>query len=45
MDQGAQSLSITVVPGSANGELAGLAGRFLLRIEGGQHFYDFDYTL
>jgi hypothetical protein len=45
MDQGAQSLSITVVPGSGSGELAGLAGRLLLRIEGGQHFYDFDYTL
>lgn len=45
MDRGSQQLSITVVPGSGSGELAGLAGRFVLRIEGGQHFYDFDYTL
>jgi hypothetical protein len=45
MDAGAQSLSITVVPGSGSGELAGLAGRFTLRIEGGRHFYEFDYTL
>ena len=45
MDGGAQSLAITVVPGSGSGELAGLAGRFSLRIEGGQHFYEFDYTL
>lgn len=45
MDHGVQSLSITVVPGSGSGALAGLSGRFLLRIEGGRHFYDFDYTL
>lgn len=45
MDGGAQQLSITVVPGSGSGELAGLSGHFLLRIEGGQHFYDFDYQL
>lgn len=45
MDHGAQTLSISVVPGSGSGELAGLAGRFVLRIEDGQHFYDFDYTL
>jgi hypothetical protein len=45
MDKGTQSLSITVVPGSGSGELAGLSGRFTLRIEGGQHFYEFDYTL
>jgi len=45
MDKGAQALSITVVPGSGSGELAGLSGRFALRIEGGQHFYEFDYKL
>jgi hypothetical protein len=45
MDGGAQSLSITVVPGSGAGELKGVAGTFKLRIEGGQHFYEFDYTL
>lgn len=45
MDQGAQQLSITVVPGSGTGALVGLAGQFKLRIEQGQHFYSFDYTL
>ena len=45
MDRGAQALSITVVPGSGSGELAGLAGSFALRIENGQHFYEFNYTL
>ncbi len=45
MDRGKQALSITVVPGSGSGELAGLAGSFALRIENGQHFYEFDYTL
>ncbi|WP_374569096.1 DUF3224 domain-containing protein [Ideonella sp.] len=45
MDHGAQQLSITVVPGSGSGELAGLAGRFALRVDKGQHLYEFDYTL
>ena len=45
MDRGEQQLSITVVPGSGSGELAGIAGRFMLRIVDKQHLYDFDYTL
>ena len=45
MDRGAQQLDITVVPGSAGGALAGLAGRMAIRIEDGQHFYDFECTL
>jgi hypothetical protein len=45
MDRGAQQLSITVVAGSGSGELAGLTGQFTLRIEGGQHFYEFAYSL
>jgi hypothetical protein len=46
MNRGAQSLSITVVPDSGTGELAGLAGKMDIRIEpGGKHFYDFEYTL
>jgi hypothetical protein len=39
------SLSVTVVPGSGTGELAGLAGTFTIIIEGKQHSYDFAYTL
>jgi hypothetical protein len=45
MDEGRPSLTITVVPGSGTGELAGIAGRLAIRIENGKHFYDFDYTL
>lgn len=45
MDKGAQSLSVTVVPDSATGALAGLAGSMDIRIEGGQHFYTFRYAL
>jgi hypothetical protein len=45
MDAGAQSLEIIVVPGSATGELKGLRGKFIIRVENGTHFYDFDYTL
>ncbi len=45
MNRGTPSLVITVVPDSGSGELTGLAGRMGIRIEGGRHFYDFDYTL
>ena len=45
MTRGAQQLSITVVPDSGTGELAGLAGTFRLRIVEGRHLYEFDYQL
>jgi hypothetical protein len=46
MNRGDPSLSITVVPDSGTGELAGLSGRLGIDIrEGGAHFYDFDYSL
>lgn len=46
MDGGAQQQSITVIPGSGTGELAGLSGTLRIRIEeGGAHFYDFEYSL
>jgi hypothetical protein len=45
MDQGAQSLTITVVPDSATGELRGLTGRMAIEIVDGQHFYEFEYDL
>jgi hypothetical protein len=41
MDRGSRSLSVTVVPDSATGELAGLRGQ----IVEGKHFYVFDYEL
>ena len=45
MNRGAQSLSVSVVPDSGTGQLAGLEGRMGIRIEGGKHFYDFDYSV
>lgn len=45
LNQGAQQLSITVVPGSGTGGLAGIAGTFRLTIIEGQHLYEFEYLL
>ena len=45
MARGAQALSISVVPDSGTGELAGIAGTMRIRIEERQHFYEFDYIL
>lgn len=45
INRGTPGLSITVVPDSGTGELAGLSGNMSIRIENGSHFYEFDYTL
>ena len=45
MNRGERELGISVVPDSGSDELVGLSGRLHIRVEGGQHFYDFDYTL
>lgn len=45
MNRGEPSLSVTVVPDSGTGELAGLSGRMDILIEGGKHSYVFEYTL
>ena len=45
MTRGAPHLTITVVPDSGTGDLKGIAGKMMIRIQGGKHFYDFDYTL
>ena len=45
MDAGTQTMNIIVVPGSGTGQLAGIRGTFMIRIDNGQHFYVFDYTL
>jgi len=45
MDRGAASLSCTVVPDSATGELAGLRGTLAIEIVDKQHRYAFDYEL
>jgi hypothetical protein len=40
-----QDWSVTVVPDSATGALEGLTGSMTIRIEGGQHYYEFEYAL
>ena len=45
MTRGTPSLTITVVPGSGTGDLAGLAGQMEIHIVEGKHSYDFTYTL
>jgi Protein of unknown function (DUF3224) len=45
MDKGAQELSITIVPDSGSGALAGISGVLDLKIADGVHAYDITYTL
>lgn len=45
MDKGTQKQSITVIPGTADGELTGLSGEMTIEIVNGQHFYVFNYSL
>ena len=46
MTQGAPQLTITVVPDSGTGGLAGITGKMTITIAaGGKHSYDFEYTL
>jgi hypothetical protein len=45
MTRGEGSLTITVVPDSGTGELAGLAGSMSVEIAKGEHTYRFAYTL
>ncbi|HVO97260.1 MAG TPA: DUF3224 domain-containing protein [Bryobacteraceae bacterium] len=45
MNRGVQELSVTVVPDSGTGELAGLSGKLEIRIVEKQHFYEFEYTI
>jgi hypothetical protein len=45
MNRGAAQLSVTVVPDSGTGELAGLSGKMEIKITEGKHFYEFEYAL
>ncbi|MDR3754942.1 MAG: DUF3224 domain-containing protein, partial [Terracidiphilus sp.] len=45
MDGNGPKMQVIVVPGSGNGELKGIEGTFIIRIEDGKHFYDLDYTM
>ncbi len=45
MTRGDLQLTITVVPDSGTGQLAGLAGSMSIEIADGKHSYELDYTL
>ncbi len=45
MNRGTPQLTITVVPDSGTGDLAGITGKMNIIIADGKHSYDFEYTL
>lgn len=45
MARGVSHLTVAVVPDSGTDQLAGLAGQMEIKSAGGQHSYDFQYTL
>ncbi len=45
MENKSPSLSISVVPGSGTGDLAGISGKMNIIITDGKHSYEFDYSL
>ncbi|MFZ0456191.1 MAG: DUF3224 domain-containing protein [Ignavibacteriaceae bacterium] len=45
MNKGKNYLNIEVVPDSGTDELKGISGKLDIRIEGGQHYYDFEYQI
>jgi len=45
MNRGVQELNISVVPDSGTDQLKGIKGKLTGKIEGGKHFYDFEYSI
>ena len=45
MTRGTPQLSVTVVPDSGTEELAELTGKMTIKIDAGNHFYEFDFAL
>lgn len=45
MKRGKDSLVLEVVPDSGSGELTGLSGKMLIKVENGKHLYEFEYEL
>jgi len=45
MNRGKDNLILEVVPDSGSGELTGISGNMLIKIENGKHFYEFEYEL
>ena len=44
-NRGDQQLTITVVPDSGTGQLAGISGSMIIKITDGKHFYELDYVI
>jgi hypothetical protein len=45
VNNGEQSLTVTVIPGTGTGELTGISGTMRIIIDKGKHSYEFDYAL
>ncbi|APV52550.1 hypothetical protein BWI17_19815 [Betaproteobacteria bacterium GR16-43] len=45
MTRGAPQLTVSVVPDSGTGQLAGLEGRMTIDLSGGKHAYTFEYRI
>lgn len=45
MNRGNNRLILEVVPDSGTGELSDLTGKMTINIEGGKHYYEFEYEL
>ncbi|MEW8333959.1 MAG: DUF3224 domain-containing protein [Candidatus Thiodiazotropha sp.] len=45
MNQGGDRLILEVVPDSGTGELSGLTGSMVIKMDSGQHYYEFEYEL
>jgi hypothetical protein len=45
MTKAGMEMTITVVPDSGTGQLTGIRGRMIIKIEGSKHFYELEYTL
>ena len=45
MTRGVGQLTITVVPDSGTDQVRGISGKLIIKIEGGKHYYDFEYSL
>lgn len=45
IDRGSDRLILEVVPDSASGEISGLTGIMMIKIEDGQHYYELNYDV
>jgi hypothetical protein len=45
INRGVPEQSVTVIPDSGTGELAGLSGKMTIKIADGKHSYEFEYAL